>query len=94
VIAQCQGPTMPTRWPMRYAMVNLDLGMVATRRGELDRAVQYGRAALAPERRSGDLLPRATELRYRLEDRFPRERRVIEFGEQLLEEHRRLYLGQ
>ncbi|WP_165966869.1 helix-turn-helix transcriptional regulator [Actinomadura sp. 7K507] len=83
VIARCRHADGSVRWPMRYAMANLDLGLVAGRRGELDRAVRHGRAALQPARRSGDLLPRATELYGRLEQGFPRERRVAEFGEQI-----------
>ncbi|MGH3381436.1 MAG: XRE family transcriptional regulator [Actinoallomurus sp.] len=90
VIAQCQRPDDSVRWPMRYAMVNLDLGLVTGRRGDLESAVQHGRAALEPARRSGDLLPRATELHARLEDRYPRERRLAEFAEQLHNERAHL----
>ncbi|MFI0406400.1 hypothetical protein ACH34S_10865 [Actinomadura sp. 3N508] len=90
VIAQCRRPDGTVRWPMRYAMANLDLGLVATRRGNLDRAVEHGRAALEPARRSGDLLPRAAELCGGLKERYPRERRVAEFAERLREEHRGL----
>ncbi|TDB78684.1 hypothetical protein E1264_36640 [Actinomadura sp. KC216] len=89
VIAQCRRPDGTVRWPMRYAMANLDLGLVATRRGKLDCAVRHGRAALEPVRRSGDLLPRAGELCGRLKESYPRERLVAEFAEQLREEHRR-----
>ncbi|MDL4772911.1 hypothetical protein [Actinomadura xylanilytica] len=90
VIVQSRRPDDSVRWPMRYAMVNLDLGLVAGRRGDLESAVRHGQAALGPARRSGDLLPRANELRSRLEDRYPRERRVAEFAEQLRDEGREL----
>ncbi|GLZ03827.1 hypothetical protein Acsp03_12930 [Actinomadura sp. NBRC 104412] len=92
VIARCRRDDA-VRWPMRYAMVNLDLGLVTARRGDLESAVEHGRAALEPARRSGDLLPRANELRSRLEERYPREKRVAEFAEQLREEHRALPPG-
>lgn len=87
VITQCRQPGV-RRWPMRYAMVNLDLGLVAGRRGDLECAVGHGQAALEPVRRSGDLLPRATELLGLLEGHYPRERRVTEFAEQLGHERR------
>jgi len=78
---------------MRYAMANLDLGLITARRGDLESAVQHGRAALKPKRRSGDLLPRANELRSRLEEHYPREKRVTEFADQLREERRALPPG-
>lgn len=93
VIAQCRRPDGSVRWPMRYAMVNLDLGLVAGRRGDLENAVRHGHAALEPARRSGDLLPRATELYTRLEEAFPHERRVSEFAEEIHAEHRALPVG-
>ncbi|WP_141578711.1 helix-turn-helix transcriptional regulator [Actinomadura sp. WMMA1423] len=83
VVAQCVRRGDSVRWPMRYAMANLDLGLVAGRRRDLEGAVRHGQAALEPARRSGDLLPRATELCGRLKEDFPRERRVAEFAEQL-----------
>lgn len=86
VIAQCQQPDHSIRWPMRYAMAHLDLGLVEGRSGDLEAAIKHGQAALGPARRSGDLLPRATELCARLEDSYPGERRVAEFAEQLLNE--------
>jgi transcriptional regulator with XRE-family HTH domain len=87
VVEQCQR-NGPLRWPMRYAMVNLDLGLVAGRRGDLEAAVQHGRVALQPVRRSGDLLPRAIELGRQLAQRYPREPSVAEFADQLRHERR------
>jgi hypothetical protein len=86
VVAQCRRRDDPVRWPMRLSMVHLDLGQVAVRRGDLDEAVQHGRAALVPVRRSGDLLPRAAELYRQLEGRWAGERRVADFAEQLRNE--------
>ncbi|MFI0451140.1 helix-turn-helix domain-containing protein [Actinomadura sp. 6N118] len=86
VIAQCQRQNGSVRWPMRFAMANLDLALVAGRRGQLDGALTYGRAALEPTRRSGDLLPRARELHGLLAERFAGEVAVAEFAEQLRHE--------
>lgn len=93
VIAQCRCPDDSVRWPMRYAMAHLDLGLVAGRRGNLEGAIRHGQAALEPARRSGDLLPRAAELYGQLEDVFPRERRVAEFADRLHSERRALPAG-
>ncbi|MFG2005102.1 hypothetical protein ACGFNU_38755 [Spirillospora sp. NPDC048911] len=41
---------------------------------------------LEPTRRSGDLLPRATELHYLLAERFAGETALTEFAEQLRHE--------
>ncbi|GAA2636810.1 helix-turn-helix transcriptional regulator [Actinomadura fulvescens] len=93
VITQCRQSDGSVRWPMRYAMANLDLALVAGRHGQLDGALTYGRAALAPARRSGDLLPRAAELHGLLAERFAGEAAVAEFAEQLHHERRALPPG-
>ncbi|MEV4252490.1 hypothetical protein AB0J52_04915 [Spirillospora sp. NPDC049652] len=86
VIAQCRPSADVERWPMRLAMVNLDLGIIAARRGQLDSALEHTRAALAPVRRSGDLLPRTAELTGILKHRFPHEPQVDELEEQVRQE--------
>ncbi|WP_083983868.1 hypothetical protein [Actinomadura hibisca] len=90
VVAQCRPGDGRLRWPMRLAMVHLDLGLVAGRRGELENAVHHGRTALEPSRRSGDLLPRAAELVDRLNERWPDEPLVDELAEQVQSERRAL----
>ncbi|MBX6768082.1 MAG: hypothetical protein IRY90_13180 [Actinomadura rubrobrunea] len=89
VVAQCKRPGS-VRWPMRYAMVQLDLALVSGRQRDLDGALEHGRAALEPTRRSGDLLPRAAELVQQLSEQFPREAAVREFAELLRHERRAL----
>ncbi|RMI37170.1 hypothetical protein EBO15_36515 [Actinomadura harenae] len=86
VITQCRPSADVVRWPMRLAMVSLDLGIVAARRGQLDTAVEHARTALSPTRRSGDLLPRTAELAGILRDRFPHESLVGELEEQIRQE--------
>lgn len=89
VVAGCRR-NGTVRWPMRLAISELDLAMIATRRGDLDEAVSLGTAALGHGRRSAQLLPRAAELRDRLATRFPGERLTAEYGEALREETRTL----
>ena len=74
------------RWPMRLAISELDLAVIAARRGDLDEAVSLGTSALGHARRSAQLLPRAAELGDRLEARFPDEQLTAEYREALREE--------
>lgn len=76
------------KWPMRAANASVDLGLIAVRRGNLDEAVDHGRQALAGERRSAQLLPRAVDLRDRLTERYPKEPLVNEYKEVLRAEGR------
>ena len=73
------------RWPMRLAISELDLAVIAARRGDLDEAVSLGTAALEPGRRSAQLLPRAAEFRERLVERFRDEQLTADYTEALRE---------
>jgi len=77
--AKCVLPSGRVRWPMRLAISKLDLGLIASRRGDLDEAVACGRAALEIPRRSALLLPRAAEFGQRLATRYPGEHLVREY---------------
>jgi hypothetical protein len=89
VIAECQrGRSI--RWPMRLAISQLDLALIMARHGELDEAVALGNAALLPDRRSAQLLPRAAELEHDLVCRYPGERLATRYSEALREERRAL----
>ena len=89
VIAECQQDGA-VRWPMRLAISQLDLALIAARRGDLDEAVALGHAALLPARRSAQLLPRATELGHELTCRYPGERLTGNYVDALGEERRAL----
>jgi hypothetical protein len=67
--------------PLGTTLVNL--GLIAGRRGDLDKAVGYGAVALRLPRRSAELLPRAAELHRSLDAAYPGERLVDEFSEML-----------
>lgn len=82
VIAECQRGDR-IRWPMRLAISHVDLAIITARHGELDDAVALGSAALLPDRRSAQLLPRAAELEYELACRYPGERLTTGYGEVL-----------
>jgi hypothetical protein len=71
------------RWPMRLAISQLDLALVATRRGGLDEAVALGYAALGHQRKTAQLIPRAVELGHELAGRYPGERLSAEFADRL-----------
>jgi transcriptional regulator with XRE-family HTH domain len=71
------------RWPMRMAETQLNLGLIAGRRGDLDEAVGLATAALRVERRSGGLVPHAQELLHVLADWYPNERLVEEYQQAL-----------
>jgi hypothetical protein len=88
VLARCQRPGEAMRWPMRAAYASIDLGLIAGRRRALDEAIHHGQFALALERRSADLMPRAVELYGDLKGRYPQERSVAEYGEILKEKQR------
>jgi transcriptional regulator with XRE-family HTH domain len=89
VAAVCgEGGTV--RWPMRLAYAQIDLALIAARRGDLDEAVGFGCQALSHQRRSADLLPRAAELGRELAGRYPGERLAAGYAEQVTAERRRL----
>lgn len=71
------------RWPTRLGTTQINLGLLAGRRGDLDEAVGRGAAALQLGRRSAELVPRADELRRALADRYPKARLVEDYREQL-----------
>jgi transcriptional regulator with XRE-family HTH domain len=83
VVHQCE---TSGRWPMRYCMTLVDLGVLAARHGDLDEAVSHGIVALQLPRRSAQLLPRAAELRAELATRYPGERLVARYGKALAEQ--------
>ncbi|MGH3159271.1 MAG: hypothetical protein ACRDNF_22230, partial [Streptosporangiaceae bacterium] len=80
VVRQCQ---QASGWPTRLGTTRVNLGLLAGRRGDLDEAVSHGTAALRLSRRSAELLPRAAELGRELAGRYPRERLVDEYANQL-----------
>lgn len=80
VIRQCD---QARRWPMRLAESQLNLGLVAGRRGDLDEAVGLATSALRVERRSGGLMPHAEELLHALGELYPSARLVENYREQL-----------
>lgn len=80
VFAQCVGPDGTTTSPMRLAEMQVVLGLVAIRHGDLDTAAEHGMRALAYDRKSGpSLLGRAGELDTALRRRFSHERATAEF---------------
>ena len=83
VVAQCQDTDGGILWPTRLGTTRLNLGLIATRRGDLEEVVANAEAALSLERRSAEFLPRALELRAELEARYPKERRTGELREML-----------
>lgn len=87
------GPASDGHWPMRVAISEVDLAVLAARRGDLDEAVALATAALAHRRRSAQLLPRATELGRDLAARYPGERLTGEYAEALAEDRRALGRG-
>lgn len=89
VVSQCVHGGQ-VRWPMRLAISQIDLALLASRHSELAEAVTLGKSALALERRSAQLLPRAVELGKDLTARYPKEQLVSEFGEALHEQVRAL----
>ncbi len=70
-------------WPTRLGTTLLNLGLLAVRRGDLEEAISHGPAALRVSRRSAELLPRAGRLCRAMAARYPRERLVDAFGEEL-----------
>lgn len=84
-VVSSAGPDHAGCWPMRVAISELDLAVLAARRGELDEAVALGTAALAHRRRSAQLLPRAAELAAGLTARYPGEPLTEGFAEVLAE---------
>jgi transcriptional regulator with XRE-family HTH domain len=89
VVHQCRRGD-EVRWPMRLANSEVDLALLASRRGDLDQAVALGRSALGFERRSAQLFPRAFELERVLVARYPHEKLTGEYREMLRGEIRAL----
>ena len=68
------------RRPMRTAEARVTLGVAAVRQGDLERAVGYGRQALAGDRQSRpSLLMVSRELGVELAERFPGDPRVAAY---------------
>jgi transcriptional regulator with XRE-family HTH domain len=74
VVRQCEAAG---GWPTRLGTTLVNLGLIASRRGDLDEAVSDGMTALGLPHRSAELLPRAAELRDVLDARYPGERLVV-----------------
>jgi tetratricopeptide (TPR) repeat protein len=83
VVAQCRDKHGRILWPTRLGTTQLNLGLIATRRTDLEEAVAHGKAALRLKRRSAEFLPRALELHAELEAKYPKERRTSELREML-----------
>lgn len=70
--------------PMRISECRLTLGIVASRRGDLDQAVELGQQALAGPRRSlPSIIMVASELDAELQQRYPADGLTHQFGEAL-----------
>jgi transcriptional regulator with XRE-family HTH domain len=92
VIAQHVRPDGTTNAPMRTAMVRIDLGIVAARRGDFDQAVAYGDSAFEFERKSmSSFVSRTADLDRLLTARYPGERRAREFHERHVDARRLLH---
>ncbi len=77
-------PTGEVLSPMRKAEAEITLGVVASRRGDLDLALKYGREALSIDRRSRpSLLMVGGELDRSLQVRFPRNDDAVAFHHEL-----------
>jgi hypothetical protein len=81
-----------TRWPMRVAGVQLEAAIGAVTDGQLDEAFGLGVAALKHQRGTASTLPRAADLERALRARWPKERKVGEYG-RVLFAARRAYAG-
>jgi Helix-turn-helix domain len=86
VIAGCQ-PGPRERWPMRMAISQLDLAVIAARRGDLDEATILGTLALGHARKTAQVLPRAVELGHILSGQYPKERLVTGYREAIEAQH-------
>ncbi|MFI9639904.1 XRE family transcriptional regulator [Micromonospora sp. NPDC051925] len=72
------------RLPMRIAEAQLTRGVLAAREGDVDRAVDWGRRAISGARKSlPSLLMVSGELRQLLADRYPAEREVAAYLDEL-----------
>jgi len=80
VIHQCLELPGQVRWPIRLAETRVDLGLVAA--GEVDKACELGRQALASERKSGSTLGRVAELDALLTREHPDAGEVVHLHEQ------------
>jgi tetratricopeptide (TPR) repeat protein len=82
VIHQCLELPGQVRWPIRLAETRVDLGLVAAGEGEVDKACELGRQALASERKSGSTLGRVAELDAVLTREHPDVGEVVHLHEQ------------
>jgi hypothetical protein len=74
LIAYHTRPDGSTNAPMRTAISHIDLGLIRTRHGDLDQAVDHGLTALGYERKTeASLLSHAADLDQLLSDRYPDE---------------------
>jgi tetratricopeptide (TPR) repeat protein len=84
VIASATDFDGTVRKPMRVAEAEITLGVLAARRGELERAVDHGRRVLGRERRSLPSLRMASsELAHAVSTRFGQEPVVVGYLEEL-----------
>lgn len=84
VIRSSTAPDGTIHKPMRVAEARITQGVLAARAGDLDAALLRGRQALAGPRRSLPSLTMHTqELVAALRDRFPHERRVTDYTDEL-----------
>lgn len=80
LIAYHTRPDGSSNAPMRTAMSHIDLGLIRTRHGDLDQAVDHGLTALGYERKTeASLLSHAADLDRLLDDRYPDERLAKDF---------------
>ena len=80
LIAYHTRPDGSSNAPMRTAMSHIDLGLIRTRHGDLDQAVDHGLTALGYERKTeASLLSHAADLDQLLDDRYPDERLAKDF---------------
>jgi len=84
IIRKSTNPDGTANSPMRITESQLTLGVVAARRGDLERAVILGHEALAIDRKSQpSLLMVGSELNTALQGKYPNEPAVIEFHNML-----------
>jgi hypothetical protein len=71
-------PDGTERWPMRMSEARFTLGVIAARRGDLDRSLYHGRAGLRSARKSiPSLVTAARELGRELRQHYPTERDLV-----------------
>lgn len=84
VLRGCTDYDGSERSPMRIAEARITLGVVAARQGEVEQAVEYGRQALAGDRKSlPSLLLCSQELSTELKSRYPTAPATREYVDEL-----------